>query len=53
VVTPYDFNTYPQKTPNLPDLKLFLDIAKFLKEVPAGSQNKKGFLKFSTSISGL
>jgi hypothetical protein len=34
-------------------LKLFLDIAKFLKELPGGSQNKKGFLKFSTSISGL
>jgi hypothetical protein len=49
----YDFNRYRKKNPNLPDLKLFLDIAKFPKELPAGSQDKKGFLKFSTSISCL
>jgi hypothetical protein len=43
----------PKKTLIRQILKLFSDIAKFLKEVPVGSQNKKGFFKFSTSISGL
>jgi hypothetical protein len=43
----------PKKTPNLPDFEIVFRYSQVLKDFPARSQNKKGFLKFSTSISGL